>query len=87
MTVTDHFFNYLTNFQTVGGVSGTIALVLVFTLCIVYLRRPTDHPDLGKALIYALTTIIGFYFGSQTAQKMPTTATLSPPAVSSAQSK
>jgi len=53
MTMTDHIFGYLTTLQTVGGVSGTIALVLVFTLCIVYLRQPKDHPDLGKALTYA----------------------------------
>ena len=63
-------FEYLSNLQTVGGVSGVIAVVIVITLCVGYLRDPAGNPgELGKALIYALTTIIGFYFGTAAGQK------------------
>jgi hypothetical protein len=66
-------FQYLNNLQTVGGVAGTIAILITVTLCAGFIRNQTAQPgEVGRALIYALTTIIGFYFGTAAGQKMPT---------------
>ena len=63
-------FQYLGNLQTVGGVTGTIALVITFTLCIGYLRAPAANPgEVGKSLILALTAIIGFSFRNGSGSK------------------
>jgi hypothetical protein len=78
--MTDALFKLIDNIQTTGGVAGLIAIGITLTLCIVYGRDPTNQQDLGKALVYALTTIIGFYFGTATAPKAtPQSAT--PPAI------
>jgi uncharacterized membrane protein YfcA len=80
-------FQYLTGLQTVGGVSGTIAGLITLTLCAGYIRDPAGQVgEIGKALILALTTIIGFYFGTAAGQKM-STAEPSPTAISQPPSK
>jgi hypothetical protein len=70
---------FLDNAQTTGGVTGTLALMIAATLCIVFIRNPTQNHEIGKALILALTAIIGFYFGAITTKNAPPT---SPPSAS-----
>jgi hypothetical protein len=60
---------FLDNAQTAGGASGTLALLIGGTLCVVYFMHPADNPEIGKTLTYALTTIIGFYFGTTSVSK------------------
>jgi hypothetical protein len=57
------------NLQTAGGVAGTLAILIAVTLCAIYFSNPAANPDIGKTLIYAFTTIIGFYFGTASASK------------------
>jgi hypothetical protein len=59
---------FLDNFQSAGGVAGTLALSIAITLCVVYWRDPANNQDIQKALIYALTSILGFYFGTSSAK-------------------
>jgi hypothetical protein len=73
-------FRMVENIQTTGGIAALLAILIALTLCGVYVRDPTHHEDLGKALIYALTTIIGFYFGTA-ASPRSTTTPASPPAI------
>ena len=80
-------FQYLYSLESVGGVSGSIAVLITLTLCFVYIRHPTQHEDIGKALVYALTTIIGFYFGTAAGLKEPPSQASPPTAASSAAPK
>lgn len=66
MDLTRVAIKFLDNAQTPGGVAGILALLIAGTLCIVYFEHPADNPEIQKVLIYALTTIIGFYFGTTT---------------------
>ena len=55
---------FLDNAQSPGGVAGTLALSIAITLCAVYWRDPAANPGIEKTLTYALTSILGFYFGT-----------------------
>jgi succinylarginine dihydrolase len=48
---------------TVGGAPAVIALIVTVTIC--YLATVKDSADLQKALVHALTLILGFYFGTK----------------------
>jgi uncharacterized membrane protein YfcA len=82
----DTFSHFTLGLQTISVepaiVAGTIAVLITVTLCIAFLKDTNQNADIGKALVYALTTIIGFYFGAATTSKAPNNST-SPPAVSS----
>ena len=63
-------FVWLTSLETVGGVTGTIAILVVITLCAGFLRNQTGNVgDIGKALIVTLSLIVGFYFGTAAGPK------------------
>jgi uncharacterized membrane protein YfcA len=62
---------FLDNAQTPGGISGSLALIIALTLCIVYYQHPNDNTEIRQALIYALTSIIGFYFGTTASKPAP----------------
>jgi uncharacterized membrane protein YfcA len=47
---------------TVGGIAGVIALVITITICARYYSHGPE--EIPQILTYALTTIIGFYFGT-----------------------
>jgi hypothetical protein len=66
------------NLLTVGGVSGLIALCITGCLCARYVQHgPEDPPEVLK---FALTAIIGFYFGTAAVPKSAG-ATNQPPAI------
>ena len=47
---------------TFGGIAGVIGLLITGSICIRYVRNgPEAIPEI---LTYALSTIIGFYFGA-----------------------
>jgi hypothetical protein len=46
---------------TVGGIAGLIALVITITICARYFEQGAE--EIPQILSYALSTIIGFYFG------------------------
>jgi hypothetical protein len=48
---------------TVGGAPAVIALLVTLTIC--YLATVKDSADLQKALVHALSLILGFYFGTK----------------------
>jgi hypothetical protein len=48
---------------TVGGIAGIIALIITGSICYKYVHDG-DH-QIPQILTYALTTIIGFYFGTK----------------------
>jgi hypothetical protein len=50
-----------------GPVAGIIALLITLTLCGLILKGVTDPPQILSA---ALTSILGFYFGSKVASKV-----------------
>jgi hypothetical protein len=54
--------NFLTRLLSVGGISGLLALILVGTLCARYFQHGPE--EIPQILTYALSTIIGFYFGA-----------------------
>ena len=54
---------------TVGGVAGLIALTITASLCVRYLKNGPEEPP--EVLKFALTAIIGFYFGTAAAPKTP----------------
>jgi uncharacterized membrane protein YfcA len=75
-------FQYLYSLENVGGVSGSIAVLITVTLCVGYIRNPAAEVNkVGDALIFALTTIIGFYFGTATGMKEPPSSQSSPAAI------
>lgn len=47
-----------------GGIAGLIALIITISICYMFVfRENTEIPDVLSA---ALTTVLGFYFGSKT---------------------
>jgi hypothetical protein len=44
-----------------GGIAGVIALIIAGTICYRYAQLGSE--EIPEVLVYALTTIIGFYFG------------------------
>jgi uncharacterized membrane protein YfcA len=53
---------------SVGGIAGVIAVVITAAICFRYVQHGAEPiPDI---LTYALSTIIGFYFGAGVAQKI-----------------
>jgi hypothetical protein len=50
------------NILSVGGIAGLIALIITISICYRYVTHGSEPiPDI---LTYALSTIIGFYFGN-----------------------
>lgn len=69
--------SFVAGILTFGGIAGVIALMITAVLCIRFLiRGPEEIPEVLK---YALTTIIGFYFGTATPGKAVVPPT--PPAI------
>ncbi len=46
-----------------------LAILVAVTLCVVFFQHPAENPDIEKVLVYAFTSIIGFYFGTLTTTK------------------
>jgi uncharacterized membrane protein YfcA len=60
--MTERSFNPLERIISTGGISGTIAIIIVAAIAGRYfMRGPEEVPQI---LCYALSTILGFYFGS-----------------------
>jgi hypothetical protein len=70
MTPTEAIYRLVSNIQTIGGFAAAIAIMITATLCLVYLFNPGQREELGRALVYVLTIIIGFYFGTHAPEKM-----------------
>jgi hypothetical protein len=51
-------------FENIGGIAGLIGLIITFT--IVYLIISNPKNEIPQILSAALTTILGFYFGTKT---------------------
>jgi hypothetical protein len=64
---------------TAGGISGVIALVITTAISVRYMKNgPEKIPEVLSA---ALTTIIGFYFGTAVATKQLPSPPTTPPSV------
>src|ERR1700730_18516498 len=55
---------YVENAFASTGVSGVIALIITVTICFLVFTPDQKNSDILKTLELALTTILGFYFGS-----------------------
>ena len=51
-----------TQILSVGGIAGVIALLIAASICARYIKHGPE--EIPQVLTYALTTIIGFYFGT-----------------------
>jgi hypothetical protein len=49
---------------SVGGIAGLIGLCITGTICARYLQHGPE--EIPQVFTYALTSIIGFYFGTKT---------------------
>lgn len=47
---------------SVGGIAGLIAVIITGTICARYFKHGPE--EIPQVLAYALTTILGFYFGA-----------------------
>jgi hypothetical protein len=56
--MTDFFLQLL----TFGGIAGVIALMISISICVRYVQHGNE--EIPDVLVYALTTILGFYFGA-----------------------
>jgi uncharacterized membrane protein YfcA len=52
---------------SVGGIAGVIGIIIAGTICARYFMHGNE--EIPQILSYALTTIIGFYFGSKAENK------------------
>jgi hypothetical protein len=72
-------FDVLSTVLTVGGVAGIIAVIITMAICGRYLKKGPE--PIPEVLAAALTTIIGFYFGTTVASKQLPSPPATPPAV------
>lgn len=56
------FEKILSEILTVGGIAGVIAILITLTICARYVQYGFE--PIPEVLSYALTTVIGFYFGT-----------------------
>lgn len=54
---------------TVGDIAGVIALVITISICVRYVQYGAE--PIPEVLTYALSTIIGFYFGAGVSKASP----------------
>jgi uncharacterized membrane protein YfcA len=54
---------------SVGGIAGLVAIIITLSICARYVQNGPE--PIPEVLTYALTTIIGFYFGVGIAKKTP----------------
>ena len=47
---------------SIGGIAGVVAIVITVTICARYIQNGAE--PIPEVLSFALTTIIGFYFGT-----------------------
>ena len=57
---------------SVGGIAGLIALGITLSICVRYVQNGAE--EIPQVLTYALTTILGFYFGTGVARPAPAPA-------------
>jgi hypothetical protein len=60
--ITTESFRFLRQLLGIGGVAGLIALGIAAAICVRYVQYGNEQ--IPQVLSYALTTIIGFYFGA-----------------------
>jgi hypothetical protein len=51
---------------SVGGIAGLIALAITISICTRYVQNGAE--EIPQVLTYALSTILGFYFGTGVAR-------------------
>ena len=54
---------------SVGGIAGLIAIAITISICTRYVQNGAE--EIPQVLTYALTTILGFYFGTGVARQAP----------------
>jgi uncharacterized membrane protein YfcA len=54
---------------TIGGIAGAIAMMITVTICARYFMHGAE--EIPQILTYALSTIIGFYFGTGVSKPTP----------------
>jgi hypothetical protein len=64
------FLRFLERLLSVGGIAGLIALAITISICARYIQYGSE--EIPQVLTYALTTILGFYFGTGIARPTPT---------------
>ena len=47
---------------SIGGIAGVIAVIITVSICARYVKHGPE--EIPQVLAYALTTILGFYFGA-----------------------
>jgi hypothetical protein len=71
----------LESILTFGGIAGVIGILITGTICARYIKHgPEKIPEI---LTHALTTIIGFYFGTAAPKPANQTPQIVPPAATS----
>jgi uncharacterized membrane protein YfcA len=58
----NYFVEMLRDILSFGGISGVLALIITVTICVRYFKHGNE--EIPQILTYALTSIIGFYFGT-----------------------
>lgn len=63
------FLRFLERLLSVGGIAGLIAMAITISICTRYIQYGSE--EIPQVLTYALTTILGFYFGAGVAKPTP----------------
>ncbi len=62
MSPITHGLRFLERILSIGGIAGLIGLGIAASICFRYVQYGAQ--EIPQVLTYALTTIIGFYFGT-----------------------